>query len=292
MKAAVEHIREKFAFTERRACRLLLVPVSSFRYRPRNKNEALRERLVELAREKPRFGYRRLLILVREAGGAINHKRVHRLYREAGLMLRRKKRKHCVRVSAPLRQYTSANQEWALDFVHDVVASGRSIRVLNVIDAYTRESLAMEVDTSFAGLRVTRVLNGIIEERGLPQAIRCDNGPELTSRHFLAWALERGIDLVHIQPGKPTQNAYVESFNGKLREECLRIHWFQNLFEARRIIRAWRREYNEERPHSSLNYLTPAEFAYRASRGKDADSVRLENNKAVFHFPTATAAAA
>jgi putative transposase len=291
MKASVEHIRQKFAFTERRACRLLLVPVSSYRYTPRQQDDGLRERLVTLAREKPRFGYRRLHVLLERQGDVVNHKRVHRIYREAGLALRRKKRKHCVRVSTPLGVYTAANQEWALDFVHDVLASGRSIRVLNVIDAYTRESLAMEVDTSFAGLRVTRVLNEIIAERGLPQSIRCDNGPELTSRHFLAWALDQKIDLVHIQPGKPTQNAYVESFNSRLREECLRINWFQNLFEARRIIAAWRRDYNEDRPHSSLNYLTPAEFARRAGGGKDADSVRLKNDTTVFHFPTATTAA-
>ena len=145
----------------------------------------------------------------------MNHKRVHRIYREAGLALRRKKRKHCVRLRSPLGIYTAANQKWALDFVHDAVASGRSIRVLNVIDAYTRESLAMEVDTSFAGLRVTRVLDQIIAERGLPRAIRCDNGPELSSRHFLAWALDRKIDLVHIQRGKPTQNDYVESWPQK-----------------------------------------------------------------------------
>ena len=175
MKASVEHIREKFAFTERRACRLLLVPVSSYRYKPRQNDNRLRERLIALAREKPRFGYRRLHVLLGREGEQVNHKRVHRIYREAGLVLRRKKRKHCVRVSTPLGTYTEANQEWALDFVHDAVASGRSIRVLNVIDAYTRESLAMETDTSFAGLRVTRVLDQIIAERGLPQAIRCDN---------------------------------------------------------------------------------------------------------------------
>jgi len=291
MKASVEHIREKFAFTERRACGLLLVPVSSYRYQPRQSNDALRERLIALAREKPRFGYRRLHVLLGREGAHVNHKRVHRVYREAGLVLRRKKRKHCVRVGTPLGVYTAANQEWALDFVHDAVASGRSIRVLNVVDAYTRESLAMEVDTSFAGLRVTRVLDQIIDERGLPLAIRCDNGPELTSRHFLAWALERKIDLVHIQPGKPTQNAYVESFNSKLREECLRVSWFQNLFEARRIIAKWRRDYNENRPHSSLSYMTPAAFAAQASRGKDAGSACLKNDTAVFHFPTATAAA-
>jgi putative transposase len=229
-------------------------------------------------------------VLLGREGEQVNHKRVHRIYREAGLALRRKKRKHCVRACAPLGVYTEANQEWALDFVHDVTASGRSIRVLNVIDAYTRESLAMEVDTSFAGLRLTRALDEIVAERGLPQTIRCDNGPELTSRHFLAWNLERKINLIHTQPGKPTQNGYVESFNGKLREECLRINWFQNLFEARRIIANWRRDYNECRPHSSLNYLTPAEFAAKESRGKDADSVRLENDQTVFHFTSARAA--
>jgi putative transposase len=260
MKAAVEHVQAKYAFTERRACRLLLVPVSSYRYKPRNRDEDLRERLVALAREKPRFGYRRLHVLLGREGEQVNHKRVHRIYREAGLALRRKKRKHCVRAHVPLGTYTEANQEWALDFVHDVTASGRSIRMLNVIDAYTRESLAMEVDTSFAGLRLTRALDEIIAERGLPQAIRCDNGPELTSRHFLAWNLERKINLIHTQPGRPTQNGYVESFNGKLREECLRINWFQNLFEARRIIANWQRDYNECRPHSRLNYLTQAEL--------------------------------
>lgn len=290
MKASVEHIRKKFAFTERRACRLLLVPVSSYRYKPSQNDDGLRERLVALAREKPRYGYRRLHVLLGREGEQVNHKRVHRIYREAGLALRRKKRKHCVRLSTPLGTYTAANQEWALDFVHDAVACGRSIRVLNVIDAYTRESLAMEVDTSFAGPRVTRVLDQIIAERGLPRAIRCDNGPELTSRHFLAWALDRKVDLIHIQPGKPTQNGYVESFNGKLREECLRVSWFQNLFEARRIIANWRHDYNERRPHSSLNYLTPAEFSAKTSRGKDADSVRLENAHRVSHFPTAAAA--
>ena len=285
MKASVEHIRSEYAFAERRPCRLLLVPVSSYRYRTRRNDDGLRERLVALAREKPRFGYRRLHVLLEREGRQVNHKRVHRVYREAGLTLRRKKRKHCVRMSTPLGIYTEPNQEWALDFVHDVTASGRSIRVLNVIDAYTRESLAMEVDTSFAGLRVTRVLDQIIAERGLPRAIRCDNGPELTSRHFLAWALDRQIDLVHIQPGKPTQNAYGESFHGRLREECLQVSWFQNLFDARRKITDWRHDYNEQRPHSSLNYLTPAEFAAKTSYAK------VENAQGVSHFHTAAAAA-
>ena len=165
-------------------------------------------------------------------------------------------------------------------------------------DAYTRECLALEVDTSFASPRVTRVLDAIVAERGQPLAIRCDNGPELTSRHFLAWCVERQIELVHIQPGKPTQNAHVESFHGRLREECLNLSWFQNLFDARRKIAAWRTEYNEERPHGSLGYRTPKEFAERAraaSYGKDGDETALENASAfasgVSHFPTAPATA-
>ena len=285
-------MREQYAVSERRVCGLLSMAVSSYRYQSSRSDEELRQRLVQLSREKPRFGYRRLQVLLRRSGEATNHKRVYRVYREAGLCLRRKKRKHCVRAGAPLRQQTAANQEWALDFAHDVLAAGRTIRVLSVVDAFTRECLALEVDTSFASRRVTRVLDEIVVRRGKPQSIRCDNGPELTSRHFLAWCLERQIELVHIQPGKPTQNARVESFHGKLRDECLRISWFQNLFDARRKIGEWRTDYNQQRPHSSLGYRTPCEFAASTastSYGKDADYVRLENAVGVSHFPTAPA---
>src|SRR6202158_4575465 len=165
--------------------------VSSDRYQSRRSDESLRTRLVELAREKPRFGYRRLHVLLGRSGEQVNHKRVHRIYREAGLMIRRKKRKHCVRVGQPLLERTAANQEWALDFAHDAVECGRAIRVLSVVDAYTRECQALEVDPSCASRRVTRVLDGIIVERGRPGAIRVDNGPEFSSRHFLAWCIER-----------------------------------------------------------------------------------------------------
>src|SRR5437016_7357312 len=267
LKAAVEQVREKYAFSQRRACRVMTMAVSSYRYQSRRSDEPLRTKLLELAREKPRFGYRRLHVLLRRSGEHVNHKRVHRVYRDAGLMIRRKKRKHCVRVGQPLRAWTAANQEWALDFVHDAVECGRTIRVLSVVDVYTRECLALEVDTSFASRRVTRVLDAIVAERGQPQAIRCDNGSELTNRHFLAWCVERQIELVHIQPGKPMQNAYVESFHGRLREECLAVSWFQNLFDARRKIGAWQIEYNEQRPHSSLGYLTPKEFATQMRAG-------------------------
>ena len=250
------------------------VAESSYRYASRRQDEGLRGRLVELARENVRYGYRRLQVLLERKGERVNHKRVYRVYRQAGLMVRRKARKRLARAGAPRPVLRAANQEWALDFVHDAVEAGRSIRVLSVLDPYTRESLALEVDTSFASRRVTRVLEGIILQRGRPQAIRCDNGPELTSRHFLAWCIEQKIELVHIQPGRPMQNGYVESFHGRLREECLNISWFPNLFEARRKIAAWQKAYNEQRPHSSLGYQTPAEFAAKIAAaegcGKDA----------------------
>jgi putative transposase len=286
-------LREQYAVSERRVCGLLSMAVSSYRYQSGQSDDELRQRLMQLAREKPRFGYRRLQVLLRRSGEVANHKRVYRVYRAAGLCLRRKKRKHCTRVGTPLRQHTAANQEWALDFAHDVLAAGRTIRVLSVVDAFTRECLVLEVDTSFASRRVTRVLDEIVLRRGKPQSIRCDNGPELTSRHFLAWGLEQQIELVHIQPGKPTQNARVESFHGKLRDECLRVSWFQNLFDARRKIGVWRTDYNEQRPHSSLGYRTPCEFAAQAAKasyGKDADYVRSENAIGVSRFPTAPAA--
>jgi putative transposase len=286
-------LRSQYRASERRVCGLMGIAVSSCRYRSRRSDESLREKLVRLAREKPRYGYRRLQVLVEREGGRVNHKRLWRVYREAGLCLKRKKRRHCVRVGSPRQQLSGANQEWALDFVHDVIAAGRTIRVLSVVDAFTRECLALEVDTGFASRRVTRVLDEVIAVRGRPQAIRCDNGPELTSRHFLAWALEWKIELRHIQPGKPTQNAHVESFHGRLREECLRVSWFTNLFDARRKIANWKTEYNEQRPHSSLGYRTPAEFARVAitqSNGKDVGFAHLENAPGVFHFPTAPAA--
>jgi putative transposase len=271
-------------------CGLVSIAVSSFRYSSKRSDEGLTERLVRLAKEKPRYGYRRLQVLLEREGERVNHKRLYRVYREAGLCLKRKKRKHCVRSGLPRVQLTAANQEWALDFAHDVVAAGRTIRVLSVVDAFTRECLALEVDTGFASRRVTRVLDELIAQRGIPQAIRCDNGPELTSRHFLAWGLEWKIELRHIQPGRPMQNGHVESFHGKLREECLRASWFRNLFDARTKIGDWRAEYNQVRPHSSLGYRTPAEFAQAArspSGGKDADFVCLENASGVSHFPAA-----
>jgi putative transposase len=261
MKASVERLRNEYAFSERRACRLLELPVSTFRHRPVSKDDDLRERLQSLARERPRFGYRRLHALLGDQP-AVNHKRVFRVYQEAGLAVKRRKRKRLVRVGNPLQAVSFPNEEWALDFLSDAIGSGRRIRLLNAADAYTRECLALQVDTSFASRRVTRVLEQVIEERGhQPVRIRCDNGPEFTSRHFLGWCKDRNIELAYIQPGRPMQNGRLESLNGKVRDEFLNVSWFLNLFDARRQAADWRRDYNEARPHSSLAYRTPAAFA-------------------------------
>lgn len=262
-KVEVHWLWKHFLVSQRRICELMGVAESSQRYVSRKNDELLRMKLVEAAREKPRWGYRRLQLKLEAKGLHVNHKRVYRVYREAGLMIRRKRRKRLLRAGFVRPTVTGANQEWALDFVHEAAESGRKFRVLSVIDVYTRECLVLEVDTSFASRRVTRELEKIVAERGVPEAMRCDNGPEFTSRHILAWALERKIELIHIEPGRPVQNAYVESFHGKLRDECLNASWFGNLFEARVKIGAWREEYNEERPHSSLGNLPPREFARR-----------------------------
>lgn len=201
----------------------------------------------------------------------VNYKRVCRVYKAAGLSVKRTRRKKLIRSLRPALQLHAANQEWAIDFVSDVSA-GRSFRVLSGVDSFTRECLPLEVDTSMGRQRLTRVLDRIIQQRGLPLAIRSDNGPDLTSRHFLAWSIESKVDLIHIQPGRPIQNAHVESFHGRLRDECLNVSWFWNLFDARRRIESWRKDYNGHRPHSSLGYRTPEEFARQVAPSPSASS--------------------
>jgi len=199
-------------------------------------------------------------MLVRD-GERVNHKRVYRLYREEGLSVRKRKRKRVSRAArVPLQAPTGPNQLWSLDFVQDTLSWGRKFRLLTVVDAYTRESLAIEVDTSLSGVRVARVLERVVTERGRPTEIVLDNGPELTSRALDQWAYERGVQLQFIDPGKPQQNGFIESFNGRLRDECLNEHWFLSLPHAQRTIEDWRLDYNLNRPHSSLGNLTPEEF--------------------------------
>jgi len=212
---------------------------SSARYQTRRSgDQELRERLRQLAGERRRFGYRRLHVMLRREGEKVNHKRVYRLYREEGLTVRKRARKRVSRAErVPAVVLTALNQCWSLDFVSDWLALGRKVRMLTVVDAYTRESLAIEVDTSLPGARVARVLDRVIAERGAaPVEIRLDNGPELTSRALDQWAYERGVSLRFIEPGKPVQNAYIESFNGRLRDECLNEHWVLTLAPAQETI--------------------------------------------------------
>jgi putative transposase len=259
-------VMAEHCLSERHACRLLELDRTTYRYEARpDANEKLREALVTLARQKPRYGYRRLWAILTRRGWDVNVKRIYRLYREEGLMVRRLKRKRVTRETPGDRLVARPNEEWALDFVSDALVSGRGLRALTLVDSYTRESLAIDVGTGICSRQVTRTLEKVIEVRGKPARLRCDNGPEFTSRHFLSWCEEQGITVVHIQPGKPMQNGHIESFNGRLRDECLNANWFLNLADAKRKIETWREEYNSERPHSSLAYRTPAEFAKTCS---------------------------
>ena len=259
----VHRVCERYGLSERRACQLVGIGRSTLRYcpRPRTDDAPLRQRLHELAAARPRFGYRRLYVMLRREGVIINHKRVERLYREEGLAVRRRKRKRVARDgrgrAAPP---TRPNQQWGVDFVSDVLTWGRRIRLFTVVDVFTREALAIEVDTSLPGGRVVRVLERLVAERGVPDEIILDNGPELAGKAVDQWAYERGVQLRFIEPGKPIQNAFVESFQGRLRDECLDRHWFVSLRDARHTVEAWRQDYNRARPHSALGYRPPEEF--------------------------------
>jgi putative transposase len=224
-------------------------------------------RLRELAAEKPRYGYRFLHCLLRREGHQVNRKLVYRLYRAEGLAVRRRKRRR-LRVSrpAPPVPLSRPNERWSMDFVHDYLADGRRLRTLNIIDAYTRECLAIEVDTSLPGVRVVRALDGLVWHYGLPETLRVDNGPEFISTALDRWAFKHGVKIDFIQPGKPTQNGHVESFNGRFRDECLAQAHFPTLARARAEIEIWRVGYNCERPHSALRYETPKTFGDRARR--------------------------
>jgi putative transposase len=268
-RAAVQRVRERFGLSERRACRLVGIGRSALRYRGRGRagEEPLRRRLRELAAERPRFGYRRLHALLRREGIVVNHKRVERLYREEGLAVRRRTRKRVARdgrgrAALPGRP----NQQWGVDFVSDALAWGRRIRLFTVVDVFTREALAIEVDTSLPGARVVEVLDRVVAERGTPAELVLDNGPELAGKALDQWAYERGVRLRFIEPGKPVQNAFVESFHGRLRDECLDRHWFLGLADARHTVEAWRRDYNRARPHSALGYRAPEEFRFDFDR--------------------------
>lgn len=259
----MQHLKERFGLSQRRACSLIGIQRSTHQYVPHRPDDVtVRTRLRELAQQRRRYGCPRLHVLLKREGLAINHKRTERLYHEEGLSLRLKKRKKRIsvlRVVMPPAE--RPDQRWSMDFVSDSLDAGRRFKVLTIVDDYSRECPAMEVDSSLNGKRVVQTLEKLAAMRGLPEVITVDNGPEFSGKTLDAWAYQNKVRLNFIRPGKPVENAYIESFNGKLRDECLNENRFLSLQQARQIIETWRKDYNEVRPHSSLNDLTPQEYA-------------------------------
>jgi len=259
----VQCFRSGFQVSERRACRVAGVPRTTMRYRSQARDQSpLRQRIKELAATRVRYGYRRIYILLRREGWRVNAKRVYRLYREEGLSLRLKrpkKRVSVLRVAPPPAE--RPNERWSIDFLWDSLADGRPFRVFTVVDNVSRVSPAIEAAFSIKGESVVAVLDRPKATVGLPKRLAVDNGPEFISRALDAWAFRNGVTLEFSRPGEPTDNAFVESFNGHFRQECLDQYWFASLEEARQIIEAWRIEYNTERPHQALEYRTPTAFA-------------------------------
>jgi putative transposase len=287
-REAVAHLRTVFRMSERRACSLIAADRSSVRYRScRPPDLALRGQLRDLANARRRFGYRRLFVLLRRQGEASGVNRIYRLYREEGLAVRRRRaRRRAVGTRAPILIEAKVNARWSLDFVHDQFACGRRFRILNVVDDVTRECLAAVPDTSISGKRVARELTALIQRRGKPGMIVSDNGTELTSNAILAWCVEHRIDWHYIAPGKPMQNGFCESFNGRMRDELLNESLFFGLDHARRVIGTWADDYNTARPHSSLGYRTPAAYAATLT----ATGARLRNPDQLRRSPVALTA--
>ncbi len=257
------HVKEAHGMSLSRGCGLVGLSRSTAYYvSKRGDDERVRERLRELAKRYRRYGYLRLHYLLRQEGLVFNRKRTYRLYREEGLqVLKRKGRKRFKGERVALKPTDGVNQRWSLDFMSDSLYTGRRFRALNIGDDYSRENRGILVDFSISGERMSRYLDELAEVEGYPEELVMDNGPECTSKAMFLWSQRTGVKLEFIQPGKPMQNGFIESFNGKFRDECLNEHWFTSLEEAREIIEQWRTHYNEERPHSALGYQTPSDFA-------------------------------
>lgn len=262
-REAVAHACDQHGVSQRRACQILAVDRSSVRYRSIRPDDAdLRQAVRQVACERRRFGYRRIHVMLRRQGVVMNQKKLRRLYREEKLQVRRRGgRKRALGTRRPLSLPERPNERWSLDFVSDAFTDGRRFRVLAVVDDFTRECLGLVVDTSLSGVRLVRELEKIAIQRGKPHTIVSDNGSELTSMAVLRWCQESGVEWHYIAPGKPTQNAFIESFNGRLRDECLNEIAFSTLSEARSELAIWKEDYNRQRPHSALGNITPAEFA-------------------------------
>ena len=270
-RSVVEHLRAAYQVSERRACRATGFHRSTQRYRARRDPQVeLRMRLKELAAARVRYGCRRLHVLLRREGWPINAKRVHRLYREEGLSIRPKvpRRRRSCRYRAERPAVVGPNECWAMDFVSDQLFDGRPFRILAVIDVHTRESLAIVPRVSFRAFQVVEALDRLAAERGRPRVIKVDNGPEFAGRMLDRWAYLNRVGLDFSRPGKPTDNAHIEAFNARLRQECLNASWFLSLADARDRLEAWRRDYNEERPHTALGSLTPRAFAAQAHQAR------------------------
>lgn len=278
-RAAVAHLQARMGLSERRACKIVGADRKMIRYRSiRPPETELRRRLRDLANERRRFGYRRLFVLLRREGEPSGINRIYRLYREEGLAVRRRRaRRKAIGNRAPILVEAQPNARWSLDFVHDQLACGRRFRILNVVDDVTRECLAAIPDTSISGRRVARELGALIERRGRPGMIVSDNGTELTSNAILTFAAERGLEWHYIAPGKPMQNGFVESFNGRMRDELLNETMFRDMAHARSSIGDWVTDYNEERPHSALGYQTPKAFAEDLT-ATESRAASLENS--------------
>ena len=261
-KGLVGYLQDSYGISQRRACRLARISRKGVRYAPLRPvmDADLIARMKQLAEQYPRYGYLMLHELLRREGLVVNRKRTYRIYSDLSLQVRTKRRKKLVRPRVPLEVPLAANERWSLDFVHDQLANSRRIKILNIVDDYSRVCVGQLVDLSISGSRLVRYLDQLAEIRGLPKQIVLDNGPEMTSKAMFLWSQRRGVKLHFIQPGKPTQNAFVESFNGRFRDGCLNQQWFQDLEDARRIIDDWRTDYNEIRPHSALGYQSPAFF--------------------------------
>ncbi len=260
----VERLQAAYDVSQRRACEVLCAGRSTVRYESvADGREELRIRLRDLASSRPRYGYRRLHVLLRREGWIVNAKLIYRLYCEEGLGIRRKtprRRKACqVRNERPTA--ARAGQAWSMDFMADQLFNGQRFRLLTLVDNFTRESLAIRVGQRLTGDDVVQVLEGVTKAHGKPETIRVDNGPEFISKSLDLWAYWNGVKLDFSRPGKPTDNAFIESFNGKLRQECLNQNWFLSLTDAQTRVDAWRRDYNELRPHSALGQRSPSEFA-------------------------------
>jgi putative transposase len=267
-RLAVAHAVEIFSVSQRRACTVIGMDRSSVRYRHRRPDDAaIRERLRELAAARRRFGYRRLHVLLKREGTLMNHKKLRRLYSEERLQVRRRGgRKKALGTRSPMTIPQGPNQRWSLDFLSDTLTDGRRIRILAIVDDFTRECLTLMADTSLSGLRVVRELDTVVTLRGRPLMCVSDNGTELTSMAILRWSQEQSIEWHYIAPGKPQQNAFIESFNGRLRDELLNETLFTTLPQARMTLAQWKHDYNTQRPHSGLGWLTPSEFANRNAR--------------------------